>query len=150
MEQTVLTEIARFVNAFDAEAAVAALRAAGIEAIVKRDDAGRVQPELWMGGVSVLVRPEDAAAAREILDVGRAPQGNGTHRSWPWPRVIALGGALAALAVLAVWLEHQAFVVLPRGIRSILYAVLPVTFGFGLLAVVAIRLLRRRSRLHSH
>ena len=45
-----------------------ALEAADIEALVTADDAGGLQPGLWMGeGVRVLVRAEDAERAKEIL-----------------------------------------------------------------------------------
>jgi hypothetical protein len=55
----------------EAELAKSALEAADIDAMVRRDNGGGMQPALaWAGvGVEVLVRAEDAQAAREVLDV---------------------------------------------------------------------------------
>ena len=62
-----LVVIRTFLNPIDAELAQGALEAAGIDAMVSADDAEGNQPGLWMGGVRVLVREEDAAQAGEIL-----------------------------------------------------------------------------------
>ena len=51
----------------DADLAKGALESAGIEAIVRPDDAGGVRPNLWMGGVGLLVRAEDLKDAKQIL-----------------------------------------------------------------------------------
>ena len=67
MEHPDLAVVASFVDVFAAETAVGALRAAGIEAITRRDDSGGQRPQLWLSGVEVMVRAEDAARAREIL-----------------------------------------------------------------------------------
>ena len=55
--------------------ALTALRAAGIEAIIQSDSAGGMRPHLaWAsGGFKILVRPEDAADAAEILDKPAKP-----------------------------------------------------------------------------
>ncbi len=46
MEHPELAVVASFVNAFAAETAVGALRAAGIEAITRRNDSGGQRPQL--------------------------------------------------------------------------------------------------------
>jgi hypothetical protein len=62
-----LRVIRTFVNNFDAEVARSVLEAAGIDAMIRSDDCGGTRPHLWMGGVQVLVREEDAAEADELL-----------------------------------------------------------------------------------
>lgn len=62
-----------FLSKIDAELAVSALEAAGIDAMVRTDDCGGVRPSLWMGGVAVLVRAEDADRAREVLSLVTEP-----------------------------------------------------------------------------
>ncbi len=62
-----LRVIRTFVNNFDAEIARSALEAAGIDAMIRSDDCGGTRPHLWMGGVELLVRQEDAAEADELL-----------------------------------------------------------------------------------
>lgn len=57
-----------FVNAMEAEIARSALEAAGVEAVIHRDDAGGVEPSLWVGGVQLLVPEKDEAQAAELLD----------------------------------------------------------------------------------
>ena len=69
MSDAKLVPVATFSNHVDAEIAQGALEAAEIEAMVSADDAGGLQPSLWVGeGVRVLVRAEDVERAREILD----------------------------------------------------------------------------------
>jgi hypothetical protein len=64
-----LLVIRRFGNLFDAEVAQSALEAAGVESLVRADDAGGVQPGLWVGrGVDLLVSAQDVDRAQEILD----------------------------------------------------------------------------------
>ena len=64
-----LVAVGTYSNKIDADLAQGALEAADIEAIVSADDAGGTRPELWVGGgVRVLVRPEDAERAKEILE----------------------------------------------------------------------------------
>jgi len=54
----------------EADLAKSALDAAGIPAMVLGDDAGGTQPGFWESeGVRVLVRREDADAARDVLDL---------------------------------------------------------------------------------
>jgi hypothetical protein len=63
-----LLVIREFGNLFEAEVAQSALEAAGIASLLRADDAGGVQPGLWVGrGVDLLVGTEDANRAEEIL-----------------------------------------------------------------------------------
>ena len=74
-----LVVIATFVNNFDAELAHGALEAAGIESLIRADDCGGTRPHLWMGGVELLVREEDAARAGEILNTEPQPVDSATQ-----------------------------------------------------------------------
>ena len=68
MDDEKLVAVGTYQNKIDAELAQGALEAADIEAMVAADDAGGLQPSLWVGeGVRVLVRAEDAERAKEIL-----------------------------------------------------------------------------------
>ena len=68
MTRTDLVAIQTFPTKFAAEMAKSALEAANIDAMIRADDAGGVQPGMWAGnGVELLVRPEDAERAVEIL-----------------------------------------------------------------------------------
>ena len=70
MAATDLVVVRTFNDRIEADLAQSALEAAGIESMVRGDDAGGVQPGLWTSmGVDLLVREEDAINAREILDV---------------------------------------------------------------------------------
>jgi hypothetical protein len=62
-----LRVIRTFVNKVDADIARSALEAAGIDAMIRSDDCGGTRPHMWMGGVELLVREEDAAEADEVL-----------------------------------------------------------------------------------
>jgi Putative prokaryotic signal transducing protein len=62
-----LVVIRTFLNRIDADLAQGALEAAGIDAMVGADDAEGNQPGLWMGGVRLLVREEDAEEAGKVL-----------------------------------------------------------------------------------
>ena len=66
-----LVVVHRFNTSEEAELAKSALEAAGIDAMVRRDNGGGMQPALgWAGaGVEVIVRAEDAQAARDVLDI---------------------------------------------------------------------------------
>jgi hypothetical protein len=58
-----------FNDRIEADLAASALNAAGIESMIRDDDAGGMQPALALtNGVQVLVRAGDASAAGEILD----------------------------------------------------------------------------------
>jgi hypothetical protein len=65
-----LIAVRTFLNRIDAELAQGALEAAGIDAMVAADDAEGNQPQLWMGGVRLLVREEDAEEAGKVLGPG--------------------------------------------------------------------------------
>lgn len=58
----------------EADLAVSALDAAGIEAVVAADDAGGEYPGLWEGrGVAVVVNREDESDARDVLTSNATP-----------------------------------------------------------------------------
>ena len=68
MDQSKLVAVGTYPNKVDAELAQGALEASDIESMVSADDAGGLQPGLWVGeGVRVLVRAEDAERAKKIL-----------------------------------------------------------------------------------
>jgi len=67
MNDAELVVVGTFLNRIDAELAQGALEAANIKAIVSADDAGSLRPSLWLGGVRLLVRAEDAKEAGAIL-----------------------------------------------------------------------------------
>jgi hypothetical protein len=60
-----------FNTGLEAEIAKSALKAAGIAAIIQADTAGGMRPQIaWAGsGFRILVREEDASAARNVLKV---------------------------------------------------------------------------------
>lgn len=64
---TDLVVLRTYVNNFDAELARGALEAAGVDSMIRADDCGGTQTQLWMGGVELLVRAEDADRADEVL-----------------------------------------------------------------------------------
>ncbi len=63
-----LTVVRTYLNGFEGELAKSALEAAGITAMLHTDDCGGLRPHLWMGGIQLVVRAEDAARAAEVLD----------------------------------------------------------------------------------
>jgi hypothetical protein len=75
MEQTDLVVVHTFNNRPEAELAKSALEAAGIDAMIQADTGGGMRAHLaWAGvGVQVLVRAEDAQAARDVLDLPARP-----------------------------------------------------------------------------
>jgi putative signal transducing protein len=65
-----LVVVGTFNNRQEAELAKGALDAAGIEALVRSDDAGGLRPAMsFSNGVELIVRGEDADEARRILNV---------------------------------------------------------------------------------
>jgi hypothetical protein len=68
MGETELVVVGTFLNQIEADMAQGALEAADIESMVSADDAGGQRPHLWMGGVRLLVRAEDAEQASKILN----------------------------------------------------------------------------------
>jgi hypothetical protein len=79
MNATDLVVARTFLSAIEAELALSALRAAGIPAMMRRDDCGGIRPSLWLSGVAILVRACDVVAATNVLEaptasiVARAP-----------------------------------------------------------------------------
>jgi hypothetical protein len=63
-----LVVIRSFGDRFEADLAQSALEAAGIESLVRSDDAGGMRPALtFANGAELVVRTEDAERADEIL-----------------------------------------------------------------------------------
>jgi Putative prokaryotic signal transducing protein len=63
-----LVVVRSFSDRFEAELAQSALEAAGIESIVRSDDAGGMRPAMtFANGAELVVRREDAERADEIL-----------------------------------------------------------------------------------
>ena len=70
-----LVVVRTFLNRFEADLAKSALEAAEIESVVRPDDAGGMEPGLWVGnGIELLVRAQDAERAAEILDTIAQPR----------------------------------------------------------------------------
>jgi hypothetical protein len=69
MTQAEPVVVRQFMSTVDAELALGALRAAGIDAMVSADDCGGMRPHLQVGRVALLVRPEDVEEATRILDL---------------------------------------------------------------------------------
>ena len=67
MDHPDLVVVRTYLNRIEAELAHSALEAAHIDSIVDADGSSGTQPGLWMGGVKLLVRADDAAQAGEIL-----------------------------------------------------------------------------------
>ena len=67
MNNSELVVVGTFLNRVEAAIAQGALEAAEIESIVSADDAGGVDPSLWMGCVRLLVRAEDAERAGRLV-----------------------------------------------------------------------------------
>lgn len=68
MSHISFVSVRTFSDRIEAELAHSALEAAGIESMLKTDDAGGLQPGLAMAnGISVIVRVEDAATSRAVL-----------------------------------------------------------------------------------
>ncbi len=63
-----LVVVATFLNQIEADMAKGILEGADIESMISADDAGGLRPHLWMGGVRLLVRAEDAEQAIKILN----------------------------------------------------------------------------------
>lgn len=65
-----IVEIARFFNVIEGEVACARLRAAGIKAYLRTDNAGGIHPELdFTRGVRLMVRADDEQRARSEIEV---------------------------------------------------------------------------------
>ena len=69
MSDSELVVVQTFSDRIEADLAASALEAAGIDSFVRADDVGGTRPHMWTTeGVELVVRAEDEAAAREILD----------------------------------------------------------------------------------
>jgi hypothetical protein len=69
MRDSELFVVRTFNDRFEAELAQSALQAADIDSMIRCDDAGGLRPHMaLLTGVELLVRSEDAEAARQILD----------------------------------------------------------------------------------
>ncbi|HVY92858.1 MAG TPA: DUF2007 domain-containing protein [Bryobacteraceae bacterium] len=62
-----MTVVRSYLNKIEAELAKGLLASEDIDSIVQADDAGGTRPNLWMSGIRLLVRSEDAARAERIL-----------------------------------------------------------------------------------
>ena len=77
MSDSDLVVVKTFLNRFEADVAKSALDAADIESLVRPDDAGGMEPGLWVGSaIELLVRDEDGDRAKEILDTIAQPTPN--------------------------------------------------------------------------
>ena len=70
MDEAKLVIVRDFSSEPEAEVARSALEAAGIDAMIQADTAGHMRTHIaWSGaGFRILVREEDADAAREVLE----------------------------------------------------------------------------------
>jgi len=68
MSETELVVVKTFLNRFEAEIAQGALEAAGIDSLISADDAGGQELGLWVNGVRLTVRAEDAGRADAVLN----------------------------------------------------------------------------------
>jgi len=70
MPEVKLVVVQAFNKEWEAEMAKSALKAAGIDAMIRADSVGGTRPHVaWAGGgFKVLVREENAAAARGVLE----------------------------------------------------------------------------------
>ena len=73
MPRTEPVVIRTFINMFEAEIAQSALEAAGIASVIRADDCGGLRPHLQLGGIDLLVRPEDSVEAEHVLTAGAEP-----------------------------------------------------------------------------
>jgi len=68
MSDADLVVVGRFNNRFEADVAKSALDAAGLDSMIRSDDVAGMRPPLSLtNGVELIVRADDAMAAREIL-----------------------------------------------------------------------------------
>ncbi|MEO8484001.1 MAG: DUF2007 domain-containing protein [Acidobacteriota bacterium] len=68
MTQDQLVVARTFLNGVEAGFAQSVLEAAGIQAYVRADDCGGVEPGLQMGGVALIVNAADREEAVRVLD----------------------------------------------------------------------------------
>ena len=77
MQEVGLVVIYAFGSQMQAEIAKSALTSTGIEAMIQADSAGGMRPHIAFstGGFKLLVREEDAVAARAVLDLDESTHG---------------------------------------------------------------------------
>lgn len=70
MREAKLVVVQAFGDQWEANLAKSALEAAGIDAMIQAGSVGRTRPHVAFasGGYKVLVREEDAGAARDVLE----------------------------------------------------------------------------------
>jgi hypothetical protein len=75
MSETNLVVVRTFNSRPEADMAVSALDAAGIDAMIRADDSGNMRPSVaWAGvGFEVVVRIDDSEAAHAILEIPAKP-----------------------------------------------------------------------------
>jgi len=74
MDDIALVVVRTFGDRMEAEMALSALEAAGIESMLRTDDLGGLRPHMALtNGVAVLVRAEDAQQADQILGTPARP-----------------------------------------------------------------------------
>jgi len=74
MDDRELVVVHTFNDRIEAAMAKSALEAAGIDSMMRPDDVGGLRPHMaYTRGVEILVRPEDEAAARDIIDLPAKP-----------------------------------------------------------------------------
>jgi hypothetical protein len=75
MSETDLVVVRTFNSRPEADMAVSALDAAGIDAMIRADDSGNMRPSVaWAGvGFEVIVRSDDSDAAHAILEIPAKP-----------------------------------------------------------------------------
>lgn len=64
-----LVVVCCYLNRADADLAAAHLASEDIRSVVRADDGGGTYPGLNFGRIDLLVRPEDEADAREVLEL---------------------------------------------------------------------------------
>ena len=70
MAEDVLLVVRTFTDRIEAELAQGALEAAGIESMVRSDDAGGTRPAMaFTNGAELLVRAEDLQEAEDVLSL---------------------------------------------------------------------------------
>jgi hypothetical protein len=62
-----MTAVRTYLNKMEAELAKGLLASEDVDSLVQADDCDGMRPSLWLSGVRLLVRPEDAARADKIL-----------------------------------------------------------------------------------
>lgn len=70
-----LVVVQRFLTEIEAQVALSALQAAGIDAMILKDDCGGMRPHMWVGqqGIRLLIKSQDWARAQEILSIPATP-----------------------------------------------------------------------------